>query len=254
LDWANLTLFMMVLARMTGFVLFNPIFGRRGIPGIVKSGLILLMSVTVYTMAPAAPEVPRMLLELAVMFLLELALGYVLGLVVNFFFYIPLLAGSVIDTQMGMSMGATYDPGTQSSVSTADALLNVLMSLIFFAANGHHTLLRILLTSGEVIPFGAVAFGSQLYSALLSLFIDCTVLAVKLCMPVLAAELLGQIGMGVLMKAIPQINVFAINIELKVMIGLGLVFALMTPFSEYLLEAERTMLRSIQHLLPIIAP
>lgn len=254
MDWENLTLFMMIMARMTGFVLFNPIFGRRGIPGMVKSGLILLLSVTVYAMAPAAPAAPRLLLELALMFLLELALGYVLGLVVNFFFYIPLLAGGVIDTQMGMSMGATYDPGAQSSVSTVDALLNVLMSLIFFAANGHHTLLRILLTSGELVPFGAVALGGELYSALLALFIDCTLLAVKLCMPVLAAELLGQIGMGVLMKAIPQINVFAINIELKVLIGLGLVLALMTPFSEFLLEAERTMLQSIQRLLPMMAP
>ncbi len=254
MDWADLTLFMMIMARMSGFVLFNPIFGRRGIPGMVKSGLILLLSVTVYTMSPPAPAAPQMLLELAVMFLLELALGYVLGLVVSCFFYIPLLAGNVIDTQMGMSMGATYDPGTQSSVSTVDALLNVMMSLLFFAANGHHTLLRILLTSGQIVPFGAVTFGSELYSAVLSLFIDCTVLGVKLCMPVLGAELLGQMGMGVLMKAIPQINVFAINIELKVIIGLGLVLVLMTPFSEFLLEAERTMLQSLQSLLPMLAP
>lgn len=254
MDWADLTLFMMIMARMTGFVVFNPIFGRRGIPGIVKSGLILLLSVTVYSMEPLAPTVPTMLLELAVMFLIEMALGYILGLVVNIFFYIPLLAGSVIDTQMGMSMGATYDPGTQSSVSTTDALLNVLMSLLFFAANGHHTLLRILLTSGQVVQFGGVAFGEEVYSAVLTLFIDCTVLAVKLCMPVLGAELLGQMGMGVLMKAIPQINVFAINIELKVLIGLGLVFALMAPFSEYLLDVERNMLQSIQHILPLLSP
>lgn len=254
MDWADLTLFMMIVARMSGFVLFNPIFGRRGIPGIVRSGLILLLSVTVYTMAPAAPAVPKLLLELAVMFLLELALGYILGLVVNIFFYIPLLAGSVIDTQMGMSMGAAYDPGAQSSVSTTDALLNVLMSLVFFAANGHHTLLRILLTSGQIVPFGAVTFGGEVYSAVLSMFVDCTVLGIKLCMPVLGAELLGQMGMGVLMKAIPQINVFAINIELKVIIGLGLVLVLMTPFSEFLLEAERAMLQSIQGILPMLAP
>ena len=55
----------------------------------------------------------------------------------------------------------------------------------------------------------------------------------------LAAELLGQVGMGILMKVIPQINVFAINIELKVIIGLGLLLLLMTPFSEYLLRAEK---------------
>ncbi len=253
MDWANLTLFMMITARMTGFVLFNPFFGRRGIPGMVKSGLILLLAVTVYAMAPTPPRAPDMLLELALMFLSELGLGYVLGLVVNLFFYIPLLAGSTIDTQMGLSMGATYDPGTQTSTSTTGTLLHVMMSLLFFAANGHHTLLRIIMTSGQIVPFGAVAFGEELYSALLRLFIDCTVLGVKLCMPVLGAELLGQMGMGILMKAIPQINIFAINIELKVLIGLGLTFLLMTPFSEFLLNAELSMLQTIARILPMMA-
>ena len=74
-------------------------------------------------------------------------------------------------------------------------------------------------------------------------------MAIKLCLPVLAAELLGQVGMGILMKVIPQINVFAINIELKVIIGLGLLLLLMTPFSEYLLRAENEMLLQIQYLL-----
>ncbi len=254
MDWANMTLFIMILARMTGFVLFNPIFGRRGIPGMVKSGLILLLSVSVYAMEPAAPAVPQLLLELGLMLLLELGLGYVLGLVVSIFFYIPLMAGNVIDNQMGMSMGATYDPGAQTSVSTVDSLLNILMSLIFFAANGHHTLLRILMTSGDIVPYGTVTLGGNVTWAVLQLFVDCTLMAVKLCLPVLAAELLGQVGMGVLMKAIPQINVFAINIELKVIIGLGLVWAMMSPFSEFLLGAEQTMLRSIQSLLPMMAP
>ena len=74
---------------------------------------------------------------------------------------------------------------------------------------------------------------------------DCTIMGIKLCMPVLAAELLGQLGMGILMKVIPQINVFSINIELKVMIGLGLLLALITPFSEVLLQIERDMLNAM---------
>ena len=78
---------------------------------------------------------------------------------------------------------------------------------------------------------------------------DCVVLGVKLCMPILAAELLGQLGMGILMKVIPQINVFSINIELKVIIGLGLLLVLIAPFSEVLLKAERTMLNTMSMIL-----
>ena len=68
-------------------------------------------------------------------------------------------------------------------------------------------------------------------------------------MPILAAELLGQVGMGILMKAIPQINVFSINIELKVLIGLILLDLLSSPFSEFLLQTEMTMLDSLRELL-----
>lgn len=249
MDWAEVTLFFLILARMSGFILFNPLFGRQSLPGLVKSGLILLMSFTTLSMTAYRPEVPGTILEFAVHLLLELGVGYLVGFVMNLFFYIPLLGGETIDIQMGMSMGRTYDPSSQASTTVTASLLNVLMMLLFFAANGHHTLLRIMMTSGEIVPFGQVAFGQDVYWSIVELFIECTVMAIKLCMPILAAELLGQVGMGILMKVIPQINVFAINIELKVIIGLSLVLILMAPFGDYLLRAENEMLLAIRDLL-----
>ena len=132
-------------------------------------------------------------------------------------------------------------------------LLNTLMMLLFFVANGHHTLMRIILVSGRIVPFGQVVLGRDLYWTLVELFIECTVLAIKLCMPILAAELLGQISMGILMKVIPQINVFVINIDLKVIIGLALELLLLAPFSEYLMSVEVKMLRTFQELITMMA-
>ena len=82
---------------------------------------------------------------------------------------------------------------------------------------------------------------------------DCTILGVKLAMPILAAELMGQVGMGILMKAIPQINVFAINIELKVIIGLVMLLILLVPISGFLLDAEVEMLLAVQRVLPLMS-
>ena len=244
MDWRALTLFLLVLARMSGVVLFNPILGRQGIPGVVKSGFILLLSITAYTMTDYLPEAPGSILETLVLLGLELFLGYVLGLVMNLFFYVPLLGGETIDMQMGMSMGRTYDPSSQTSTTVTASLLNILMCLLFFAANGHNTMLRIMLTSGEIVPFGQVMLGRDVLWTITEL-----ITFIKLCMPILAAELLGQMGMGILMKVIPQINVFAINIELKVIIGLGLLFLMLVPFSEFLLGMEADMLRAIQRML-----
>ena len=253
MDWNALTLFLMITGRMTGLVVFNPLFGRRGIPGVVKAGFILLLSLCVFAMTPVRLETPATLLGLAFPFLMELFLGYVLGLVVNFFFYIPLMAGSVIDMQMGFSMASTYDPASGIQTTATSSVFNVLMSLLFFAANGHHTLLRIFVSSGLVVPFGTVALGEGFYAAMVQIFLDCTLLGVKLAMPILAAELMGQVGMGILMKAIPQINVFVINIDVKVIVGLAMLLILMVPISDYLLKAETEMLLTVQRMLPLMS-
>ena len=251
IDWAELTRFLYISARVSGFILFNPMLGRRSFPGLFRSGMILILSVFVASVTTQAVEVPSGVMEIGVRMLLELALGYLLGLAVNFFFYIPQLAGSMIDTQMGMTMNQIYDAGSQANMSVTGSILNALMTLLFFAANGHLTLLRIFLTSEQIVPYGQISFGLPAYQLMLQLFVDCTVLAVKLCMPVLAAELIAQVGMGILMKVIPQINVFAINIELKVIVGLALLLVLVIPFSEFLLEAENLMLGSLREILSL---
>ncbi len=248
-DWERFTLLLYILMRMSGFVLFNPILGRRGIPALVRGGFILVLSFAVAAMTPGGSPMPVNLIQFSLHLLLEFFLGFILSYVMQLFFFIPQLAGETIDTQMGFTMGKIYDAGSQTSQTVSSSVINILMFLLFFAANGHHTLMRILLTSGDLIPFGTAQIGTNIPDTIMQLFITCTVLGVKLALPILAAELMGQIGMGILMKAIPQINVFAINIELKVIIGLFLLMILVFPFSQFLLEAENQMLSALQGLL-----
>lgn len=251
IDWAELTAFLYIVARISGFILFNPLLGRRNIPDPFRVGMTLVLSVFTASLTVQTVSVPVGIVELAVRMLLELAVGFLLGMVANIFFYIPQLAGSIIDTQMGMTMNQMYDPGTSANMSVTGQILNALMTLLFFAAGGHLTLLRIFLTSGELVPYGQVAIGLPAYELLLELFVECTVLGIKLSMPILAAELIAQVGMGVLMKVIPQINVFAINIELKVIVGLALLLVLTVPFSEFLLQAEAAMLNALHDVLTL---
>ena len=252
IDEGALTLFLLITARMSGFVLFNPLLGRQNFPSFFRAGFVLVLSAFTYSLEGGRLEPPSGVLPFAAAILLEIALGLVLGLVVHFFFYIPQMAGLAIDTQMGMTMNQIYDSGSQSNMSVTGSLLNTLMILLFFAGNGHHTLMRIMVTSGQVVRYGGVSIGNDVTNLALELFVECTLLAVKMCMPVLAAELIGQLGMGVLMKVIPQINVFSINIELKVLVGLSLLLLLLHPFSEFLLETEQTMLNNLHTMLAMM--
>lgn len=253
-DWQVLTLFLYIIARVSGFVLFNPVLGRSNLPMLFKTGFILVLSAFTASITTQTAVVPVHILEFSLAVLKELLTGYILGLVMHLFFYIVQLAGQVMDTQMGLTMSQIYDASSGANMSVNAMFLNVFMILLFFAANGHHTLLRILLTSGEIVPFGEISLNIPvLTESMIKLFVECTLLGIKLSMPILIAELLGQLGMGILMKVIPQINIFSINIELKVIIGFGLLLVLISPISEYLLQAEMTMLESMDMLLRLSA-
>lgn len=253
INWDSLTLFIYISARMSGFVLFTPLLSRASIPGYFKAGFIMLLSVSVGYAYTGTVTTPGTLLELMIKILLEMGLGFMVGIIMQMFFYIPALAGTVMDEQMGLAMAQTYNPSFQGNLTPSANMLNTFAMLLFFAANGHYTLLRLMLTSGELVPFGAVAFGEATAERVVEIFVDCTLLAIKLCMPILAAEFMGQVGMGVLMKVIPQINVFAINIELKVLVGTVILFLLLSSFSEYLLSVETNMLAELEKAIAQVA-
>lgn len=251
-DWDGFTLFLYIMMRVGGFIFFNPFFGRRNIPNYFKAGATLLFTMTAAEAYTGTVQAPATFIELAVRLLLELCMGFFIGVVMNIFLYVPSYAGHIMDEQMGMAMAQTYDPSFQGQATPASNVLNIFTILLFFTANGHQTLLRLMLDSGGLVPFGSAAFGQAAAEKVALLFVDCTLLAIKLCLPVLGAELMGQVGMGIIMKAIPQINVFVINIEVKVIVGLVLILVLMTPFSEFLLHVETEMIYAVERALSLM--
>lgn len=253
MDWSSLYLFELILMRVSGFLFPNPLFGRTTLPSVVKAGFSLILSVFVWGAADTAVSPPGSVLELGLRLLLEFGVGFVLSFVMQLFFSVVQLGGEIIDAQMGMNMAQVYDASSQVNMTVTASLLNVLLVLTFFAENGHYTLLRILLSSGQVVPYGTAALGEAAASGVAEVFFSCMVLSIKLAFPILAAELLGELGMGILMKAIPQINAFVINIELKVIIGLLLLFLFLTPINEFLLDMESGMLTTLSNLLKILA-
>ena len=251
-DWAQLYLFELIFMRMSGFLLFNPLLGRSNLPAMVKTGMALVLSILVFGTAGTGVPQPDTLVELAFRLLLELGIGLVLGFVMRVVFSVVQIGGEVIDTQMGMTMAQIYDASSQANMSVTASLLNILFFLNFFAENGHYTLMRILLGSAEILPFGTAVLGEAAASYVAEVFFS-SMLLVKMALPILAAELLGELGMGILMKAIPQINAFVINMELKVIIGLILLFLFLTPLSEFLLGAEADMLSGLRRGLAVMA-
>ncbi len=106
--------------------------------------------------------------------------------------------------------------------------------LLFFAVDGHVALMKILLESGKIVPYGAFSLSNMSSQAVLTIFIECILLAVKLAFPIIAIEFLAEMGVGILMKMIPQINIFIVNIQLKIIIGFIVLLILIIPIENTL--------------------
>ena len=251
-EYTNFIFLSLVFMRMSGFVLLNPIFSRQNVPTQVKTGLVIALTVIVYTATPVPEIMPATFLEYGVLLLKEFAVGYMIGFVITLFSYVIIFAGDFIDMEQGISMSKIYDAQSNSSISVSGTYYNALYMLLFFAVDAHVALLNILITSHKVVPYGGMVFGQEVAQSMLDMFVMCTEFAVKMAFPVVAIEFLCTIGMGILMKAIPQINIFVVNIQLKIFVGLCLMLMLFTPMTDFIQQLIVIMMEHLRGVLQLL--
>lgn len=252
-DTAQFVLFSLIMMRMAGFVLLNPILGRNSIPMIAKSGFILVLTLLLYSFSQGEVIEVESTLSYSLLLMKEFVIGYFLGFVMQLFSMVITFAASVIDFQMGISMAMVFDPMNNAQVPLSGSIYNVYYMLLFFAVDGHLAMMKILLTSADVVPYGAITFSRGAFWAMLDIFSECVVLAMKLAFPILAAEFIITMGMGILMKMIPQINVFVVQVQIKIIVGLALFLFLFSPMSDSISNLISNMLREMQGILQMFS-
>lgn len=247
------TYFLLILARMSGCVFFNQIFGRGNLPTIIKISLSLMLAITVYGILPPSDDlVISSLLEYGIIILKEAFVGYIIGYVINIFFSIVVISGEIIDLQIGMSMSKIYNPSSNVSMGVSGSLLNVFIILLFFSARGHLSLIQIFITSCKLINIGSFTIPQSLFLNLVEMFSQILIFSLKLALPILAVEIITEAGIGILMKAIPQIQVFSVNIQLKLFVGLFLMMILIPSFSTFLENTLTIMFETIRSNLSLL--
>lgn len=229
----DLVLFSLVAMRMTGCIMFNPVFGRKSIPALYKAGLVLLMSILVYGSVPAQEVEISNAIVYGVILLKEGIMGYIVGYIMQLFLSIITIAGEIMDTQMGLAMSKVYDAGSNINMPVSSSILNAMYLLIFFASNGHLTMMKIFLQMGILVPYGSFTLGQNALQALAGMFTLILIYAVKLALPVLAVEFITEISVGLLMRAVPQINVFVVNLQFKILLGFVSILILVPSFANY---------------------
>lgn len=226
---------LLLFLRVTGLFILSPVFGRRNLPNMAKAGLALLLSyIFIHTYpAPAGSVFPGNAGNYALLCVKELSIGLIMGYLTTVFFDVATMAGQLMDVQIGFGMAQIYDPQTQNQVSLVSSLLNYALLLLFFLANGHHALIRILGFTFEKIPVGQVLLGQDLALMVAQAVGLAFSMAVTVALPIVAAELVLEVVLAILTRSVPQLNVFVVGISVKLVAGLLALVLFIPAFASY---------------------
>ena len=234
---------------MAGVIFFNPIFGRSSIPVIVKIGLSLGIAFNVAYGLTDVFVTDYTVIDLLVAVLREFAVGLSLGFILQLFLSVFHIGGELIDLQMGFSMAQMYDPTTNSQISITGNFTTIMYTLLFFITNSHLSLLALAAKSYDVIPVGLGGVSNKIGIFIIELFGYILVYALQLALPVIITELLVEVAVGILMKVVPNINVFVVNMQIKLLVGLVVLMTIIPVLVTFLGRLNSIMLDRMESVL-----
>jgi flagellar biosynthetic protein FliR len=212
--------YVMVLFRIAGMMVWAPLLGSQQIPKRVKA---LIACVVALGMAPGLSphlNLPQTSWGLAVAIGGEIIFGAAMGMILSLIFVAAQWAGEMIGQQMGLNLGQTFDPQYGANGSMIGDVYFFLALLIFLGINGHHAMLRGVYDSFAVLPLGSVGMDRPLWDTLIGLFQGATLLAMQLAAPMLVTMLVLDVILGFVGKTVPQLNIMTAGISLRSIVGM----------------------------------
>lgn len=226
---------LMVLFRLTGIFVLAPVLGSSTIPRTVKVFLALGLSFAVWPMLWIDPEASSNLAaavrgldlwSLGLLVALELLIGYVIGYAAS----LPLtgmqLGGHVIDQQMGLAAAQLFNPEFDDQTGVTGQLLFVFALTLFVAAGGLNVMLHTLVQTFRHVPLGGFASFEQIIHMLVGMITIMFELGLRIAAPLLCLMFLVSVGMGFLMRTVPQFNILSVGFSIRILSSLAIMMML----------------------------
>ncbi len=240
--------FLWPLIRVSAFLIASPVFTTRGVPA--QARLVLAAAITV-CLLPVVGDIPAVdpftgqgFLIVVQQFIVGATLGFALRLV----FAAVVTAGQVIALGMGLGFASMVDPSNGLQVPVVSMFYMILGTLLFLAFDGHLVAIQVLAESFTIIPVGTegllidsfwdlVMWGSWMFAG-----------AVLIALPAITAIMVVNIGFGVMTRAAPQLNIFAVGFPIIMTVGFALMFITvpnLQPQFEQLTEGALELMRGM---------
>lgn len=208
---------------------FLPFLGGKTVPFGVKAGLSFFLALIEWNILQTV-TMPVSVLQLLGFAIEQIMIGLCVGFMISCIFTAVQAAGEIIGMQIGFSIVNVFDPENQQPESIISRYFYISAVMIFFAIGGHHFLVRTIHESFTSVPLGRFVLSGNLFPIILNETTIMLTTAVKLSAPVLMTILISNVGMGIVAKTVPQINVFIVGMPLNIGIGLMTLYVTMSVF------------------------
>ena len=217
---AWLVAFIWPFTRILGLIAAAPVIGQPQFPARAKVGLAILISIVITPALPALPKIEPASWHGLFLLARELAIGLALGFLMRLVFTAVEFAAELIGLQMGLGFAQFYDTMNATSTPVLGQFFGFAATLMFLAIDGHLLLLSVLTESFTTMPVGGATSGA-FWQTLSSKGGYLLFAALSLSLPIIAALLITNLALGILSRAAPQLNVFAIGFPVTLLVGLA---------------------------------
>ena len=232
-SYGDLEVYLLIVVRIMSFIFVCPFFGGQQTPNIVKVGYGLLLSVLLYGAVPFYPPDYNTVAGYTVIVLKEAMVGLLIGFSVTMCQQIAAFAGSVVDMQIGLSMVSMMDPATNQQVTITGSLYSQYLTIALIITGMYQYILKALVDSFTLIPInGAVIHSDRMLNVMLAFMKDYIVIGFRICLPIFIITFITNVVLGVLAKVSPQMNMFSVGIQIKIVVGLVIMFITVTMLSD----------------------
>jgi len=222
-------IFVLVLIRLTAFLVASPLFSLRNIPNTVKIGLGLGLSIILFPQVSGQGfSVPDGLISLIGIVICETVTGLTAGMAGSFVFGALRVAGQYLDLHIGFAAAQLFDPMSSEQNTLIANFFHMLGVVLLFSLDSHHILIMGLSKSFQVLPLGSLIVTKNVVMKLVQVFLIMVTYALRIALPVISVLFLFDMALGFISKAIPQFNVLMVGFPLKIYVGV-LAAALVVP-------------------------
>ena len=255
--YALMTAIIWPLSRILALIATAPILGNPSLPVRTKLGLALLITILIAPSLDSLPQVDPSSGEGLLILAQQVIIGSAIGFTMRIIFVAVEAAGELIGLQMGLGFATIVDPQSTSQVPLIGRFLGVIASLAFLAIDGHLIMIALITQSFSTLPIGNTGLSAISFNQIAYWGQEIFLSGLQLSLPVLAALLITNITLGVLSRAAPQLNIFAVGFPLALAVGwlvLAIALPYFTPVLERMIYDGFNMMMEITHLPDIVFP